>query len=91
MKTALNGMTVAAFGSSVDGLWIGDVKAKMAIDIVGVGWQQRVSTFDGGDRRRWPLVFAGGDGRLLWQQWTVNNRYGVQWRRWRWRWRCGGI
>ena len=38
MKTALNGMAVAAFGSIVDGLWIGDVKAKMVIDIVGVGW-----------------------------------------------------
>jgi hypothetical protein len=28
------------------------------------------------------LVFDGGDGRLLRQQWTVDNRYGVQWRRW---------
>ena len=50
MKTALNGMVVAAFGSSIDGLWIGDVKAMMTIDIIGDGWRQRVSTFDGGDR-----------------------------------------
>jgi len=30
------------------------------------------------------LVFDGGDGRLLQQQWTVDNRYGLQWRWWRW-------
>jgi hypothetical protein len=56
----------------------------MAIDTSGGGcWQQRASSFDSGDGRRWQLVFNGhGDGRLLRQQWTVDNRYGVQWRRW---------
>jgi hypothetical protein len=68
----------------IDGLRICDVEAKMGIDTIGGGWRQRASEFDG-SQRRWPLVFDGGDGRLLWQQWTVDNRYRVQWRRWRWR------
>ncbi len=56
----------------------------MVIDTSDGGcWRQRASSFDSGDGRRWPLVFDGhGDGQLLRQQWTVNTRYGVQWRRW---------
>jgi hypothetical protein len=34
-------------------------------------WQQRVSAYDNGDGRRWLFVFDGGDGRLLWHQWTI--------------------
>ena len=76
-------------GSVCDGLWIGDVEANMAIDTNGGGWRQWASAFDGGDGRRWPLAFDGGDGRLLWQQWSVDNRYIVQW--WRWWWRLMAV
>ena len=76
---------MAVFDGGIDGLRIGDVEAKMVIATIGGRWQQWVSAFDGGGGRKWPLVFDGGDGRLLWQQWTVDNRYGVQWRLWRWR------
>jgi len=48
-------MAVAAFDGGVDGLRIGNVEAKMAIDTIGGGWQQQVSAFDGGDGRRWLL------------------------------------
>ena len=30
--------------------------------------------FDSGDGRRWALVFGGGDGRQLWQRWTIETR-----------------
>ncbi len=43
----------AEFDGGNDGLRIGDVEAKMAIDTSGGGWQQRVSAFDGG---RWTKV-----------------------------------
>jgi len=49
----------------------------MVIDTSGGGRRQPASEFDDGDGQRWPLVFDGGDGRLMWQQW--------KW--WRW-WRC---
>ena len=57
MKTALNGgggggqsMAVVVFDGDVDGLRIGDVEAKMAIDTSDGGcWRQRASAFDGGD------------------------------------------
>ena len=78
-------MSAAAFNGGADELWIGNVEAKMAIDTSGGGWQQRASAFDGGDGGRWLLVFDGGDRQLLWQQWIVDNRYGIQWRHWRWR------
>ena len=42
-------MVLAAFNGSIDGLWIGDVEAKMVIDTIGGGWQQRASALDGGD------------------------------------------
>ena len=45
MKTAFNvgggggrSMAVAAFNSSVDGLSISDVKAKITMDTIGGGW-----------------------------------------------------
>ena len=92
MKTAFNGgsggggcsMEVEAFNGGVNGLRISDVEAKMAIDISGGGWRRRASAFDGGNGQRWSLVFDGGDGQLLWQQLSVDNRYGIQW--WRWWW-----
>ena len=28
--------------------------------------------FDSGDGQRWPSVFDGGDGWLLYQQWTID-------------------
>jgi hypothetical protein len=49
MKTAFNG--------GGDGIRIGDVKAKMAIDTSGGGWRRWATAFDGGDGRRWPLAF----------------------------------
>ena len=56
MKTALNGgggggqsMAVVVFDGDIDGLRIGDVEAKMAIDTSGGGWQKRASAFDSGD------------------------------------------
>ena len=68
MKTAFNGgggggrsMAAAAFDCGIDGMRIGDVEAKMAIDTSGGGWRQRASAFDGGDGRRWSLVFDSGD------------------------------
>jgi hypothetical protein len=49
----------------------------------GDSGRQRLTAADG---RMWPLVFDGGDrGKLMWQQWSVDNKYGVQWRWWRWR------
>jgi hypothetical protein len=55
----------------------------MEIDISVGGWQRRASAFDSGDGRRWALSFDGGDGWQLWQRWTIDNRDGIQWRRWR--------
>ena len=59
MKTAFNGgggggqsMAVVVFDGDIDGLRIGDVEAKMAIDTSGGGWRQRASAFDGGDGRK---------------------------------------
>jgi hypothetical protein len=46
-------MAVAAFDGGIDGLRIGNVEAKMAIDTIGGEWRQRASAFDGGDGRRW--------------------------------------
>ena len=43
----------------------------MEIDISGGGWQRRASAFDSGDERRWVLAFDGGNGRQLWQRWTI--------------------
>jgi hypothetical protein len=68
-----------------DGLRIGDVEAKMAIDTSGGRWRQRASAFDGDDGRRWLLVFDGCVGRLLWQQWTIDMTFngdsggGIRW------------
>ena len=53
------------------GLRIGDDEATMEIDICGDGWQWRASAFDSGDGRRWVLAFDGGNGRQLWQWWTI--------------------
>ncbi len=58
----------------------------MEIDISGGGWRRRVSVFDSGDERRWALAFDGGDGRQLWQWWTIEMAFngggggGVRWR-----------
>ena len=65
-------MSVAAFDSGGNRLWIGDVEAKMAIDTSGGGWRQRASAFYDGDGRRWPLAFDGDDRRQLWQRWTID-------------------
>ena len=79
-------MAAAAFDGSINGPRIGNVEAKMVIETISGGWRRQASAaFDGGNGRRWLLVFDnGGDGRLPWQWWRVDNRYGVQW--WRW-WR----
>jgi len=67
------------------GLRIGDDKATMEIDISGGGWQCRASAFDSGAGRRWVLAFDGGDGRQLWQRWTIETAFngggggGVRW------------
>ena len=53
-------MAAAAFDGGSDGTRIGDGKAKMAIDT------------SGGDGRKFPLLFDGGDGRQLWQLWTID-------------------
>ena len=45
-------MAAAWFDGGVDGLRIGHVEAKMAIDTSGGGWRQRASAFDGGDGRK---------------------------------------
>jgi hypothetical protein len=43
-------MAVVVFDVDVDGLRIGDVEAKMAIDTSDGGcWRQRASAFDSGD------------------------------------------
>jgi hypothetical protein len=54
-----------------NGLWIVDAEVKMVIGTSDGVWQQRVSAYDNGDGRRWLFVFDGGDGRLLWHQWTI--------------------
>ena len=57
----------------------------MVIDTSGGGRRQPASEFDDGDGQRWPLVFDGGDGRLMWQQWTKDTMFngggggGVRW------------
>ena len=69
MKKAFHGgggggrsMAAAAFDCGVNGMRIGNVEAKMVIDTTsGGGWRQRASAFDGGDGRRWSLVFDSGD------------------------------
>ena len=60
----------------------------MEIDIIGDGWRRRASVFDSSDGRSWALAFYGdgGDGRQLWQRWTIEMAFndsssgGVQWR-----------
>jgi hypothetical protein len=70
------------------GLRIGDDESTMEIDISSGGWRWWASAFDSGDGRRWALAFNGGngDGRQLWQRWTIETAFdgdgggGVQWR-----------
>jgi hypothetical protein len=68
------------------GLQIGDNKATMEIDISIGGWRRRASAFDSSDGRRWALAFDGGNGRQLWQWWTIETAFngggggGVRWR-----------
>ena len=68
------------------GLWIGDDKATMVIDISSGRWRRRASAFDSGYGQRWVLTFAGGNGWQLWQRWTIETAFnggsggGVRWR-----------
>ena len=56
----------------------------MEIDISSGRWRRRASAFDSGDERRLVLSFDGGNGQQLWQRWTIDDRDGIQWRRWWW-------
>ena len=98
MKSACNGgggggrsMAAAAFDGGGDGLRIGDVEAKMAIDTSSGGWFKAKMAIDnsgvvGGDSGRQHLMAAMNEGgRSYLTVASVDNRYGVQWRWWRWR------
>ena len=65
-------MAAAAFDGGGDGIRIGDVEARVAIDASGGWWRRQASAFDGGDGRRWPLAFGSGDGRQLCKRWTID-------------------
>ena len=85
-------IAAAAFGGGGggDGLRIGDVEAKMAIDTSGGGWFEAKMAIDtsgvaGGDSGRQRLTAAmDKGGRSCLTLASVDNRYNVQWRRWRW-------
>ena len=84
-------MAAAAFDGGGDGLRIGNVEAKMAIDSIGGGRFEAkmvivTSGVAGGDSRRHRLTAAMDEGgRSCLTVASVDNRYGVQW--WKWRWR----
>jgi len=87
-------MAAAAFDGGGDGLRIGNVEAKMAIDSIGGGRFEAkmaivTSGVAGGDSGRHRLTAAMDEGgRSCLTVASVDNRYhGVQWRRWRWWWR----
>ena len=81
----------AVFDGGSNGLWIGDVEAKMVIDAIGGGWFEAkmvvvTSGIVGGDSGRHHLTAAMDEGgRSCLTVASVDNRYGVQW--WKWRWR----
>ena len=59
-------MAAAAFEGDSNGLRLSDGEAKMAIDTSGGGWQRRASAFDGGNGRRFAMMFDGNE-RQLWR------------------------
>ncbi len=83
-------MVAAVFNGGGDGLRIGDVEAKMAIDANGGGWFEAKMVIDnssvaGGDSGCHRLMAAMDEGgRSCLTVASVDNRYGVQWRWWRW-------
>jgi hypothetical protein len=68
-------MAATEFDGNGDGLRINNGKAKMATDTSSGGWRWRASAFDGGDEKNWVLVFDGGNGQQLWQQWTIETAF----------------
>lgn len=63
-------MAAAAFKGDSNGLRLSDGEAKMAIDTSGGGWQRRASAVDGGNGRRFAMMFDG-NGRQLWRRWMI--------------------
>jgi hypothetical protein len=44
-------------------------------DTSGGEWRWWASAFDSSDGRSWVLVFDGGNGQQLWQQWTIETMF----------------
>ena len=82
MKMAFNGGGGGVFngGGSIRRrhrwrLRIGDDKATMEIDISSGRWQLQASAFDYGNGQRCVLAFDSGNGRQLWQWWTIETAF----------------
>ena len=63
-------MVAAAFDGDGNGIRLRDGKVKMAIETSNGMWRRRESAFDGGNGRRFALVFEG-NGQQLWKRWTI--------------------